>query len=216
MSKTFPVKDADFMSFALNVDGQCTAHENDWGLSPSMVTKLHTLTTAANNAFEKNNNPETKNRRTAASKQVHFGELKPCLSIMIKMLEVNDAVTEEDLRAMGLPSREHHYHEPLPVPTEATETSIAVGQHHDVTVYVSTPQHGQPTEFLQSNNYYGFVVRYRKEEQTEWHEEHSTRLHLTHYFEDEDKGKHLKIVTAWINPRIQHGPWSDEIEVLIN
>jgi hypothetical protein len=26
----------------------------------------------------------------------------------------------------------------------------------------------------------------------------------------------LTLTAAWINPRIQHGPWSDEISVLIN
>ena len=216
MARTFPVKDADFMPFAINIDGQCTAHENDWALDPNMVAKVHTLTADARNAYEINKNPETKNRRTAASKLVHFSELKTYLSFVVKALEVNDAVTEEDLLAMGLPSREHHYHEPLPVPTEATDTSVVVGQHHDVTVYVSTPQYGQPTEFLTRKNYYGFVVRYRKENDADWQEQHSTRLHVTLYFDDEDNGKHLRITTAWINPRLQHGPWSDEIEVLIN
>jgi hypothetical protein len=204
------------MPFAENIDDTCTAHETDWGLNTDMVTKLHTLTLAAKDAYALNANPETSNRRTAASKQVRFGELKPFLSIVVKTLEVNDAVTEEDLRAMGLPSREHHFHEPLPAPGEAPETSVISGQHHDVSVYVSIPQHGHPTEFLTKKGYHGIVVRYRKEGETEWHEEQSTRLHVLLYFGDGDVGKRLTVVVAWINPRLQRGPWSDEIEVLIN
>jgi hypothetical protein len=216
MGRTQPVKDADFIDWARNIDAASVAHETDWNLNTTQVTKLNTLTAAAYAAFEANRNPETTNRRTAADKRVAFAELRAFMSIWTSLLVANDAVTENDLEAMGLPSRVHHFHEPLPVPAEATEMSVAVGQHHDVTVYVSTPQHGQPTEFLTKKGYHGFVVRYRKEDETDWHEEHSTRLHLTLYFDDEDRSKRLKITTAWINPRIQHGPWSDEIEVLIN
>ncbi|MDR0692078.1 MAG: hypothetical protein LBF69_03465 [Prevotellaceae bacterium] len=142
MAKTFPVKEADFLAFALNIDSQCTAHEGDWVLNPGLVMKLHTLTVAAKAAYEANANPEEANRRTAAAKDVHFGELKVYLSTVVKTLELNEAVTEDDLRAMGLPSREHHFHEPLPEPADAPEDSVVSGQHHDISVYVSTPQHG--------------------------------------------------------------------------
>ncbi|MDR1405842.1 MAG: hypothetical protein LBI89_01380, partial [Prevotellaceae bacterium] len=78
------------------------------------------------------------------------------------------------------------------------------------------PQHGQPSEFLKKKGYHGFVVRYRKESETEWHERHTTRLHITLLFDSGDEGTHLLLTTAWINPRIQHGPWSDELRVLVN
>lgn len=216
MARTFPVKDADFLAFALNIDSQCVAHEMDWNLNSSIVIKLHTLTVAAKAAYEANANPEEANRRTAAAKDVHFGELKVTLSTVVKTLELNEAVTEDDLRAMGLPSREHHFHEPLPEPTDAPETIVVAGQHHDVSVYVGTPQHGHPTEFLTKKGYYGFVVRYRKDDETDWHEEHTTRLHTVLYFNSEDVGKRITVTAAWINPRLQHGPWSDEIQAIVN
>ncbi|MDR2119915.1 MAG: hypothetical protein LBP64_03450 [Tannerella sp.] len=44
----------------------------------------------------------------------------------------------------------------------------------------------------------------------------STRLHMTLLFDEADEGKHVTFTAAWINPRLQHGPWSDAIKVLIN
>jgi hypothetical protein len=43
-----------------------------------------------------------------------------------------------------------------------------------------------------------------------------TRLHYTLIFTDAEEGKHIRIQGAWINPRIQNGPWSEEVRELIN
>ncbi|MDR2359653.1 MAG: hypothetical protein LBD87_07660, partial [Prevotellaceae bacterium] len=59
-------------------------------------------------------------------------------------------------------------------------------------------------------------VRYRKEDCEEWHSGYSTRLHTDLFFNGEDSGKRLILMAAWINPRLQQGPWSNEITVLIN
>jgi hypothetical protein len=213
---TQPRKDADFIAWANNLCNQCVNRQGEWGLDPMLVIKFSELFGAAFSAYEANRNPETANRLTAANKRVAFAVLKAFLGTYVNVLVANMAISESDLQAMGLPSREHHFHPPVEVPKEAPETTAIVGQHHDVTLYVAIPQHGHPSEFLKKAGYHGFVVRYRKDGETEWHEEHSTRLHLTLLFDSEDEGKHLFLTTAWINPRIQHGPWSDEISVLIN
>jgi hypothetical protein len=35
-------------------------------------------------------------------------------------------------------------------------------------------------------------------------------------FTDAEEGKHIRLQGAWINPRIQNGPWSEEVRELIN
>jgi hypothetical protein len=216
MSRTQPVKDGEFIAWASNIDAQCTTYQSQWQLPAASVQKLNLLTANAKTAYLANVNPELANHLTASNKKVAFLNLKNFLSLFVKSLVANDAVSESDLEAMGLPSRIHHFKQPDPVPTEAPTMTVVVGQHHDVTVYVSVLQHGHPSEYLSKKDYYGFVIRYRKEGETEWHEEHSTRLHITLMFDSEDAGKHLKLTSAWVNPRIQHGPWSDEDTVLIN
>jgi hypothetical protein len=216
MRTTQPTKDADFISWARNINDECTLRQMEWHLDPDQVMQLNMLSGNADAAYQANLNPETANRRTAANKRTSFTVLKRFLSTFINVLVANTAISESDLEALGLPSREHHFHPALPVPNEAPVVTVVVGQHHDITVYVSIPQLGHPSEFLKKKGYHGFVIRYRKEGETEWHEEHSTRLHTTLIFDAEDEGKHLILTVAWINPRIQHGPWSDEDTVLIN
>jgi hypothetical protein len=216
MSRTLPRKDSEFIPAVHNINEQCSVHQAEWQLDANQTSQLNMLTVNAENAYQENLNPETANRRTATNKRVTFAALRAFLSTFVNVLVADQLISDTDLEAMGLPSREHHFHQPLPVPGEAPKVSVIVGQHHDVTLYVSIPQYGHPSEFLTKKGYHGFVVRYRKADETEWHEEHSTRLHLTLLFDSEDEGKHLIVTVAWINPRIQHGPWSDEITVLIN
>jgi hypothetical protein len=216
MSRTLPRKDSEFIPMVRNLSDQCSLHQADWNLEAAPVTQLNQLVHDAEAAYRANLNPETANHLTATTKKVSFAVLRAFLSTFVNVLVANKLISDADIEAMGLPSREHHFHQPLPVPGEAPEVSVMVGQHHDVTLYVAIPQHGQPSEFLTKKGFHGFVVRYRKSDETEWHEEHSTRLHLTLLFDSGDEGKHLVVTVAWINPRIQHGPWSDEITVLIN
>jgi hypothetical protein len=214
--RTQPRKDAEFIAWGRNINDQCTVRQIEWNLDPNQVQQLNMFSGNADVAYQANLNPETANRLTASNKRVAIAAFRAFLGTFVNVLVANTAISESDLQAMGLPSREHHFHQPLPVPEVAPEVNVIVGQHHDITVYVAIPQHGHPSEFLTKKGYHGFVVRYRKETETEWHEEHSTRLHISLLFDSEDEGKHIILTTAWINPRIQHGPWSDEITVLIN
>jgi hypothetical protein len=216
MGRTQPTKDGEFIAWAGNIDTQCTAHQTEWELPSQSVQKLNLLTANAKTAYEANSNPELSNRLTAANKSVSFRLLRNFLSLFVKYLVFNEAVSENDLEAMGLPSRIHHAHQPIPVPTEAPVMTVIVGQHHDVTVYVSRPQHGHPSQHLSKSSYHGFVARYRKNDETEWKEEHSSALHLTLDFDAADVGKQLVVTAAWLNPRFMNGPWSNEETVLIN
>ncbi|MDR2362335.1 MAG: hypothetical protein LBD91_06355 [Prevotellaceae bacterium] len=214
MSRTQPIRDAEYIAWARNIKNRCVAQMEEWDLYPAQVARLTTLFDSADAAYEASLNPETANRHTVSIKQVAFSDLRVFFNTYINVLVANENISESDLRGMGLPSRAHHFYEPLPVPGDVPEVGAVVGQHHDINVYVAIPQHGQPSEFLTRKGYYGFVLRYRKDGDTEWREEHSTRLHITLLFEHEDEGKRLTLTAAWINPRIQHGPWSDEISVL--
>ena len=210
-----PTRDAEFIPWVKNIDAQVTANKVAWGLNDVQVAKLNQLTGSAVASWEANSNPETTNRRTAAEKKAAFSELKHFLSLFTESFYVNDAITDADIEAMGLRPRHVHVSQPKPEPTEAPEVSAVVGQHHDVTIYVSKAQYGVPVRSL-NTQYHGFTIRYRKEGESEWQQQMSSRLHTILYFESEDEGKRLYFAVAWLNGRLQHGPWSDEVSTLIN
>ena len=115
---------------------------------------------------------------------------------------------------MGLRSRAHHKHEPIPAPDEPPVLTV-MHQHDELNLYVSREEHGQPTRSIRPANYHGFKLRWRFEDETEFHTQISTRLHVTLYFEREDATKRVVMSAAWVNPRLQEGPWcEDVIEVI--
>jgi hypothetical protein len=211
-----PSKDAEFIAWAKNVSAQCVANQATWHLDANAVYTCESLTLNADAAYAANANPETSNHLTATNKKESFKALKSFLGIFVMSLVSNLNIPNSELVAMGLPSREHHAHEPLPRPTVAPNIYAVTGQHYVVTVYVEIPQHGHPSSYLTQHGFHGFVLRYRKDGESEWREVHSTRLHTTLTFEEADEAKHLFLSAAWINPRLERGPWSDEIRVLIN
>jgi hypothetical protein len=84
-----------------------------------------------------------------------------------------------------------------------------------VDLYVGVSEHGHPAKSMTGKGHYGFIVRYRREDEQEWHEKSFTRLHVALLFNDGDEGKCLFLYVAWLNPRLQHGPWSNEVRVRI-
>ena len=210
-----PAPDAEFIPWAKNITAQCRANESKWNLENAQVVKLIELMESAEAAWEAHTNPETANRRTAAEKKQAFSELKRYLSMFTNSFYVNEAITDADIAAMGLRPRHTHATQPKVEPGEAPEVTVVVGQHHDVTIYVSRPQHGEPVRSL-NTKYYGFILRYRKEGETEWTQQMSTRLHIRLSFEPKDESKRLYFTVSWLNARLQNGPWSDEISTLIH
>jgi hypothetical protein len=207
--------DADFLAQANSIETQCTSTEAAaWSIPTEMTGVLTSLVTHANTAYAANNDPATKNRTTSTAKKTAFGELKNFLGTFIKYLQGNLLVPDEALETMGIPSRHHHAHQPVPRPAEAPVITTTK-QHDEITVYVSRPEHDHPTHSVTESGYHGFRLRYKKEDETELHVETATRLHLTVHFERADEGKRVTFAAAWINPRLEEGPWSPDISEII-
>jgi hypothetical protein len=141
--------------------------------------------------------------------------LKNFLGTYINFLEGNLHVPDEALALMGLRPRVHHASQPLPVPGESPVLSV-VRQHDELTVYVAQPEHDHPnTTVAPRKKYYGFNLRWKFEGDAEYRHVVSTRLHVTLYFEQADETRRVILSAAWVNPRLQPGPWSDDISEVI-
>jgi hypothetical protein len=167
-------------------------------------------------AYENNLLLDTRNRISRVTKTAAIAALRSFLRLFVPTLRANEAIDDSYLGILRLPPRKRHARQPLPPPGEEPEVNVLTKQGHEIRVYVSTPNYGHPSVSATRKAYHGFVVRYRKEGDAEWKDAYSTRLHTDIRFQDEDKGKRITIMAAWINPRLQHGPWSYEMHVLIN
>jgi hypothetical protein len=68
---------------------------------------------------------------------------------------------------------------------------------------------------LTENAYGGFTVRWRLEGETQDHTETVERLHLTLHFAREDEGKKVILSAAWVNPRLEPGPFSPDVTEIL-
>ncbi|MDR2764569.1 MAG: hypothetical protein LBB90_06015 [Tannerella sp.] len=93
---------------------------------------------------------------------------------------------------------------------------MSVRKHHDeMTVYAARPEQGHPDGSVAPVHYHGFTLRYRMEDEKEYRTVVSTRLHHTLFFEREDEGRRVCFTAAWMNPRLEPGPWSGEISEVV-
>ena len=212
---TLQKTDVEFLATAENIEQQCALHVGDWHLESDSVNELTQLTATARQAYEANSEIATKNRTTSEAKKAAFSALKHFLGIFINALEGNLRVPDAALALMGLRPRTHHAGQPLPAPK--TAPVVSVDRHHDeLIVYVARPEHDQPTATVAPAEYYGFLLRWKWDDAGEWKTVISTRLHCTLQFEHADRGKSVILSAAWVNPRLQPGPFSDDLTEVIS
>ncbi|MDR1222656.1 MAG: hypothetical protein LBL07_07255 [Tannerella sp.] len=211
---TFDRPDAEFIARANTVNDQCTAHATAWHLDAERLAALNALTAKAGAAYAANSDRATRNQITSANKKKAFSDLKHFLSLFVDYLTVNLSVPDEALAVMGLRPRRRPAREPLPRPLEAPVLT-AVIRHGQMTLHVARPELGHPQQSTTRKGYFGFKLRWRFEDETRWRHEISTRLSCTLRFEPGEQTKRIVLEAAWINPRLEEGPWSGQITEIV-
>jgi hypothetical protein len=210
---TLQKPDPQFLAFVNTIDEQCNQHL-EWMIDPPRLTTLNGLYGNANTAYAANNDRATHTFITSSNKKHAFAELKHFTGTFINYLEVNDNVPDTALEYMGLRPRTHQGKQPLPPPKEMPGLSVKK-VHDEMIFYVARPEHDQPTSGVGLPHYHGFKLRWKYDGATEWHEVVSTRLHATLYFDHDDEGKRIIFMAAWVNPRLQEGPWTTEMTEIV-
>jgi hypothetical protein len=205
--------DGQFLAIAKNITEQSVMHASDWNLEPEQLAMLQTLTENANVAYVANTNPASKNHITSVDKRYTFDELKRFLGTYINFLEGNMHVSDEALAVMQLRPRSHPARHPISPPTIPPVMSV-VRKHGELTVYVAQP-HIHSTSSIAPGNYHAFALQWKFEGETEYRTVISTRLHHTLFFDRKDETRRVILSAAFVNPRLQPGPWSDEITEVI-
>jgi hypothetical protein len=140
--------------------------------------------------------------------------LRRFLGTFINYLEINDSVPDAAIKSMGLRPRHRTARQPLARPDE--ELLLSVKKLHDeITVYVQRPEHRHTTTTMAPARYHGFILRYRIEGEEQYQIALSTRLRHTILFDRANEGKRVFLSAAWVNPRLENGPWSKEISEII-
>ncbi|MDR0668215.1 MAG: hypothetical protein LBF90_06330 [Prevotellaceae bacterium] len=205
---------ASFIALAEALHSQSHLHADDWRLDAAQLATFDALLDVAKTAYDANSNRSTKNAVSTANKNAAFGDLRAFLSLYINTLVGNSRVPDEALNYMGLRSRHSRRYAPLPRPTDPIVLSVK-RRHDEMTVHASRPEHGHPTDGVGVKKHYGFMLRYRIEGAEREEILISTRLRHTLFFDRADEGKKITLAAAWVNPRLETGPWSEDINEII-
>jgi hypothetical protein len=213
-----PRQDSELLPYSRLIETTCRKNQapTQWNISVSLLQQLTDLNNAYESAYNANAAVETKNHFTVAAKNAAGAALRAYLCGFVNYLLGNPLVTNEGLDAMGIRPRHPVHHQPLPPPTEAPIISLVTGQHHDVDIYLFNNQAGHPTTYLADPNHYGALLQYKFADTADWQQVILTRKHHTLIFDDTAEGQYLLARAAWLNPRLQQGPWSDTDKKLIN
>ncbi|MDR0619704.1 MAG: hypothetical protein LBG17_07400 [Bacteroidales bacterium] len=212
---TLQKPDAQFLSHSNTINTECHEHQTEWTIDSGQLQTFDGKLEAANTAYAANSDLSKKNATTSEHKKATFAELKNFLGAFINTLEGNLNVPDEALARMALRPRHHHAFQPLPRPADAPVISLHA-QHDEITVYASRPEHDQPTATVAPADHFGFIIRYKKEGDAGYKTVVSSRLHHTLFFEQEDEGKRVYLAAAWVNHRLEEGPWCPEISQVIS
>jgi hypothetical protein len=207
--------DPQFLAYATTINKICHTNAAAYGLDATELTTFDTLLATAKSTYEANIDEAMKNATTSVTKKAAFAELKNFLGMYINALEGNFKVPDTDIALMDLRPRHPQGHHPLPPPADKLVMSLDA-QDDEITVYVARPEHDQPTSTVAPERHFGFMLRYKMEGDADYKTLVSSRLHHTLYFEHADEGKRLFLLAAWVNHRMEPGPWSKEISQVIN
>jgi hypothetical protein len=209
-------KDSEWIVWLLEFYNTLNTNKTEWAIPAQALQQFATLVSNARRDYKANANPVAKNHKTAFAKDESFRHVREYLTSFLPLIISNDKIGNQDLEGMGLHTRDVVHHNPLARPAEYIELEVIPGKLHQLDVYASIPRLGQATHHLKAHQGYTLMLRYKREDEYEWHELHSSRLHVNLAFDAEHAGKNVTISGAWINPTFQRGPWSDEVTVLIN
>jgi hypothetical protein len=207
--------DKDFISLANTIETQCTEHAEEWRLDTERLRTLNMLTSIANIAYEKNSNRAIRNLITVNHKRAAFSELRNFLSPFINYLLGNLSVPDEALAVMNLRPRRRKARHPRPRPQEIPLIKVEQ-RHNELKIYVNRPELGHPIQSSGRENYAGFKLRWRFDNEVTDHIEMSTRLYHTLFFNREDETKRVILAAAWMNHRLEEGPWSEDITEIVS
>jgi hypothetical protein len=211
---TFEETDANFVAHAESIVKECTEHSVEWSIDAARLSEITNLTAEAKSAYDANKDIATRNLISSTHKKTAFDNLKHALSMFVNYIEGTPSVPDEALVIMGLRPRSHHAYEPVKRPDEAPVMKV-VKQRFEMTVYVARAELGHPTESATGKHYHGFKLRWRFENETTYHNEVSTSLHFTLRFDEADETKRIILSAAWVNPRLEEGPWCEHLTEVI-
>ncbi|MDR2413523.1 MAG: hypothetical protein LBD64_00865 [Odoribacteraceae bacterium] len=208
-------KNSTWIEWVKGFYATCIENANVWELDEKWLKILSTLVGEAVEAYETNLPWKTRNHETVVAKNEAFEKLRMFLRKSIPVLFANPRISNERLVDMGFRSRERVRPRTLPRPSKSPMLAAVCGKQQVVDIYTSAEPLDRSIR-VRENEGYSIIIRYKIEGEVAWHELYSSLLHVQLPFGARDVKKRLTLMVAWVNPRLERGPWSASTTVIIS
>jgi hypothetical protein len=209
-----PTTDGEKIAWATGIYTESVANATKWNLPEAKMAEFETVKNEAKTAFDVNSDTSIRNHKTVVAKDVAIEKLMKFLSPFVTGLEINDAVSDEDLAKMKLRPRHPHHSQPAPAPVDGPEISVDVAKNGIVHVYIQKEQRGEPTATVDNKGVHGYMF-YTQVAGGPAQKTPSTRNRIEFTYPLEDAGKELTVYATKMNSRDQEGPRGNVVSVII-
>jgi hypothetical protein len=206
--------DAKYLAFVDNALKICRDNLALYKIPEKDYEQADVLYEKAKLAYKANSLSDSRNKNTTREKNTAFKELKTYMSWFSKTLETNLSLPNSALIEMGLPSREHTHHGDHPRPKRMPVVSMR-REGLETTLDFAQQEHNHPTETIAEEFVHGARIEYRFDNETIWQSETVTKKHYTFIFTEGDVGKQVHVRVAWVNPKLEAGPYCREFSFIV-
>ena len=209
---TIPRPDAAFNESQQVIVTKSTANAAVWNLDNDWLTKV--LTPAKNkwdSAWAACQNPATRTPLITFEKNEARKVYEPLLRTLVRNLEYNTKITDEERREMGIVARSTS-RTPIAVPTTYPDFTVDTATIRRLTINFrdrNSERRAKPAGVS------GAVIRWALLDKVPTEVAELTQLALdtaspyTMEFAEADRGRRVYICLAWQNTRGERGPWSE-------
>ncbi|MDR2038974.1 MAG: hypothetical protein LBQ60_13710 [Bacteroidales bacterium] len=215
---TLPRKDADFNVSQEIIAGTADGRRSDWMLDSEWLdNQLLPKKTEWENAWEAYRNPATRTPLITSAKREARKEYEKLLRILVRNLEHNTRVTNDDRRNMGItiPSATRTA---VPPPSSYPEFSVDTSVIRRLSLHFRNQ--GSDSR-AKPKGVHGVEIKWGIRDTPPQavtdllNSSFDTRTPFTLEFEENQRGKNVWFCLRWENTKGEKGPWSEMIGAII-
>jgi hypothetical protein len=216
--RTIPRKDADFNTAQEVIISMARANQVAWNLDSDWIDNdLMPAVEQWQAAWADYQNPNTRTPLITFVKRKKRTALEVLLGQLIRILQSNPRVTEDDLRAMGIAIRPDHP-TPVGVPTTFPECEVDTSLLRHLILHFrdsGSESRGKPAGVHGAEIGWGIMENAPESISLLPHSSFDTHTPFELEFEEFERGKKVWFALRWENTKGEKGPWSEIFNAVI-
>ena len=222
-----PRSNKAYLEYVDNILETVRANMTAWGISTTEFKRVENPYLNTRKAYDRNAAKATRGDKSAADLHVDMQRLKPIISDFVISLRGNLTISDDMLIIMNIPLRRRTYHQAHPAPEDDAVFEFRRIAHLLYQIVMQSLAAGHPRQTMTDRRrHHGYWFDYiiidhdapipDPETITNWEHREFTKLRETITFPASAEGKRLIGRAAWINRRLQNGPWSEPVNITLS